>query len=106
MNLFREPWHLFVLLVLLVLLFGWKRLPDMARSVGRSMRIFKSEMSEMKNDGSAAKPAPAASDTVPGDVVPPASTAGQPGAASATGAAPTAQPASAPQPERRDGPAS
>ena len=42
MNLFREPSHLIVVLLLLVLLFGWKKLPDMARSVGRSMRIFKS----------------------------------------------------------------
>jgi len=31
-------------------LFGAKRLPDSARSLGRSMRIFKSEMKEMKND--------------------------------------------------------
>ena len=51
MNLFREPSHFIVLIVLLALLFGWKKLPDMARSVGRSMRIFKSEVKEMKNDG-------------------------------------------------------
>jgi sec-independent protein translocase protein TatA len=31
-------------------LFGAKRLPDSARSLGRSMRIFKSEMKEMKAD--------------------------------------------------------
>ena len=69
MNLFREPSHLIVVLLLLVLLFGWKKLPDMARSVGRSMRIFKSEVNEMKNDGTTPKPSPAASDTVLGDVV-------------------------------------
>lgn len=72
MNLFREPSHFIVLILVLALLFGWKRLPDMARSLGRSMRIFKSEVSEMKSDGATAKPSPAASDTVPGDVVPPA----------------------------------
>ncbi len=71
MNLFREPSHFVVLVLLLALLFGWKKLPDMARSLGRSMRIFKSEVSEMKNDGTAARPSAAASDTVPGDVVPP-----------------------------------
>ena len=71
MNLFREPSHLIVVLLLLVLLFGWKKLPDMARSFGRSMRIFKSEVNEMKTDGTHPKPSPAASDTVPGDVVPP-----------------------------------
>ena len=35
---------------MLVLLFGAKRLPDAARSLGRSMRIFKSEVKEMGND--------------------------------------------------------
>lgn len=66
-----EPWHLILLVVLVALLFGWKKLPDITRSVGRSMRIFKSEVSEMKNDGKETRPSPAASDTVPGDVVPP-----------------------------------
>ena len=39
-----QPWHVIVLLVVLFLLFGAKRMPDMARSVGQSLRIFKSEM--------------------------------------------------------------
>jgi sec-independent protein translocase protein TatA len=60
-----EGWHIIVLLVLLVVLFGFKRLPDAARSIGRSMRIFKSEVHEMKNDGKSA----AARDTVPGETV-------------------------------------
>lgn len=66
-----QPSHLLILALLVAVLFGWKRLPDMARSLGRSMRIFKSEVSEMKNDGKAPRPSPAAADTVPGDVVPP-----------------------------------
>lgn len=37
-------WHLLILLVVMVLLFGAKRLPDMARAVGQSVRIFKGEM--------------------------------------------------------------
>ena len=37
-------WHLVILLVVVVLLFGAKRLPDMARAVGQSVRIFKGEM--------------------------------------------------------------
>jgi sec-independent protein translocase protein TatA len=69
-----QPSHLIIVAVLLVILFGWKKLPDAARSVGRSMRIFKSEVSEMKNDGKDARPSAAASDTVPGDVVPPQTT--------------------------------
>lgn len=45
----------FVLIVLvIVLLFGWKKLPDAARSLGRSMRIFKAEVHEMKHDQPAA----------------------------------------------------
>ena len=38
-----RPWHIAVLVVVLVLLFGAKRLPDAARSLGRSMRILKAE---------------------------------------------------------------
>ena len=37
------------------------------------MRIFKSEVNEMKNDGKEGRPSPAADDVVPGDVVPPRS---------------------------------
>jgi sec-independent protein translocase protein TatA len=66
-----EPWHLILLVAVVAVLFGWKKLPDISRSVGRSMRIFKSEVSEMKNDGKEARPSPSASDTVPGGVVPP-----------------------------------
>jgi sec-independent protein translocase protein TatA len=83
-----QPSHLIIVAVLLVILFGWKKLPDAARSIGRSMRIFKSEVSEMKNDGKDARPSAAAGDTVPGDVVPPQTAQTQ---------TQTAQPAPAPQ---------
>ncbi|MBU6380388.1 MAG: Sec-independent protein translocase subunit TatA [Acidobacteria bacterium] len=46
----REPSHILLLLLVLVLLFGAKRLPDSARSIGKSMRIFKGELKEMKDD--------------------------------------------------------
>lgn len=52
MNSLR-PWHLLVLALVFIVLFGSKRLPDSARSLGRSLRIFKSEINEMKNDDSA-----------------------------------------------------
>ena len=48
--IFDNPALLIVLILLVVLLFGAKRLPDAARSIGRSMRIFKSEVKEMKDD--------------------------------------------------------
>ncbi|MFB7182057.1 Sec-independent protein translocase subunit TatA [Streptomyces sp. NPDC056257] len=38
-----QPWHLLIVLVVCLLVFGSKRLPDMARSLGRSVRILKSE---------------------------------------------------------------
>ena len=46
----REPSHILLLLLVVVVLFGAKRLPDSARSLGKSMRIFKSEMNEMKDE--------------------------------------------------------
>ncbi|WP_432485129.1 Sec-independent protein translocase subunit TatA [Kineococcus esterisolvens] len=45
-----KPWHIIVLVVVLLLLFGAKRLPDAARGLGRSLRIFKSEVKEMQKD--------------------------------------------------------
>lgn len=42
--------ELLIIAVVLILLFGSKKLPDAARSLGRSMRIFKSEVKEMHND--------------------------------------------------------
>ena len=44
------PREIVILLIVVLVLFGAKRLPDSARSLGRSMRIFKSEMKEMKAD--------------------------------------------------------
>ena len=46
------PREIVILLIVVLVLFGAKRLPDSARSLGRSMRIFKSEMKEMKADDS------------------------------------------------------
>ena len=66
--------EIIIILVVLVLLFGAKRLPDAARSLGRSMRIFKSEVKEMGNDGEqpAKQPTTAAPREVEGRVVEPA----------------------------------
>ena len=45
-----EPWHLIVLVLIVAVLFGSRRLPDAARGLGRSLRIFKSEMKQMQDD--------------------------------------------------------
>jgi sec-independent protein translocase protein TatA len=50
-----RPWHIVILAVVLVLLFGAKRLPDAARSLGRSMRILKAESRGLADDDVAAK---------------------------------------------------
>lgn len=48
----KEPSHWIPIVLIFALLFGAKRLPDSARQLGRSMRIFKSEMKELKADDS------------------------------------------------------
>jgi len=44
-----QPWHLIILVIVVVLLFGAKRLPDAARSIGKSMKIFRAETKDMKD---------------------------------------------------------
>ncbi|GAA3249784.1 hypothetical protein Slala03_58240 [Streptomyces lavendulae subsp. lavendulae] len=54
-----EPWHLIIVLVVCLLLFGSKKLPDMARSLGKSARILKSEARAMRGeDGARPEPRP------------------------------------------------
>jgi len=45
-------WEWLIIIGVLVLLFGAKRLPEMARSVGQSARVFKGEMKGLKDDES------------------------------------------------------
>lgn len=47
------PWEIAIIVLLIIVLFGAKKLPDAARSIGRSMRIFKSEVKEMQKDDEA-----------------------------------------------------
>ncbi len=73
------PTEIILILVVIILLFGAKKLPDMARSLGKSARILKSEAkamkSESKDDTTAASapphdenPAPRTIQAAPGDV--------------------------------------
>jgi sec-independent protein translocase protein TatA len=53
------PWHIIILVVVLVLLFGAKRLPGAAQSLGQSMHIFKRSVQGVTDPGdpnSAANP--------------------------------------------------
>jgi sec-independent protein translocase protein TatA len=71
-NLLDHPINLAIVVLVIVVLVGWKKMPDAARSLGRSMRIFKSEVEEMKKDGQSS-PSAASSDTVKGETVRPTS---------------------------------
>ncbi|MFD5228855.1 Sec-independent protein translocase subunit TatA [Streptomyces qaidamensis] len=63
-----EPWHLLIVAIVVIVLFGSKKLPDTARSLGRSMRILKSEAKALKEEGgSGAEPGEQTRSTAPAD---------------------------------------
>ena len=68
------PMEIGLIILAVLLLFGYKKLPDASRSMGRSMRIFKSEMKGMKDDDVRDKE-PAATTPVRGELVTPSSSA-------------------------------
>jgi sec-independent protein translocase protein TatA len=45
-----EGWHLVIIAVVVLILFGSKKLPDAARSFGRSLRILKAETKGLRDD--------------------------------------------------------
>lgn len=45
-----QGWHILIIIVIAILLFGAPKLPGLARSVGQSLRIFKSEVRQMKEE--------------------------------------------------------
>ena len=45
-----KGWEIVIILAILLLLFGAKRLPDTARGLGRSLRIFKAETKGLRGD--------------------------------------------------------
>lgn len=69
------PTEIIIIAVLIILIFGWKKLPDAARSLGRSARVFKSEVDEMKKDNE--KKSDASGQTVRSESIEPTSTVGR-----------------------------
>lgn len=61
-----SPWHWAIVIVVLVALFGAKKLPDAARGLGRSVRILKAELGAAADEPAAQVPA----DTAPLPAVP------------------------------------
>jgi sec-independent protein translocase protein TatA len=50
MDLFDSPWKLAIIAILIIVMFGAKKLPGAAKSLGQSMRILKAEVSKMHDD--------------------------------------------------------
>ncbi len=78
-----RPTTLIILIIVLVLLFGAKRLPDAARALGRSLRILKAETRELLDErptndlhekadaATAREPLPSDNQAVTGEVIDP-----------------------------------
>jgi sec-independent protein translocase protein TatA len=49
-DLFDNPWKVLIVAIVLIVLFGSKKLPDAARSLGKSMRILKTEVQDLHGD--------------------------------------------------------
>jgi len=49
-DLFDSPWKVLIIAALLIVFFGARKLPDAARSLGKSMRILKKEVTGLHND--------------------------------------------------------
>lgn len=43
-------WQIVIVVLIILLLFGARRLPDLARSMGQSLKIFKSEVKDLQDD--------------------------------------------------------
>ncbi|MDQ1745049.1 MAG: sec-independent protein translocase protein TatA [Pseudonocardiales bacterium] len=72
----ESPSHWVIIALVVLVLFGYKKLPEMSRSVGRSLRIFKTEIKGMGQDDAARDAAetavpPTAQPTVGTPVAPP-----------------------------------
>lgn len=45
-----QGWHIIIIVLVVLLLFGAPKLPGLAKSIGQSMRIFRGEVKSMKSD--------------------------------------------------------
>src|ERR1700722_2935603 len=71
-DLFDSPWKILIIAVVILVLFGSKKLPDAARSLGKSMRILKTEIHELHDDDEARAAAASKTATAPAATVSPA----------------------------------
>lgn len=85
---FRNPALLIALILIVIVLFGSSKLPDVARAVGQSLKILKKDVKDLRTD-----------DTTPASSAPSNNPAPSPGPAAAAGSAAQSQPPSTPAPE-------
>jgi sec-independent protein translocase protein TatA len=64
-DLFDSPWKVLIVAVVVLVLFGSRKLPDAARSLGRSMRILKTEVSKLHDDETPEAPSQAPAQALP-----------------------------------------
>ena len=86
-GLFDKPWLILVIVILFVVMFGSRKLPGAARSLGQSMRILKKEVSGLHEEDEPGAPGAPATVTEPA----PAQLQAPPATPAATPATPDAQ---------------
>jgi sec-independent protein translocase protein TatA len=86
-----QPWHIILIVVVFLLLFGGKKLPDAARGLGRSLRILKSEVGAMHDEDASKTKVNSETETeasaafaTPASMIAPAPVAQQPTAATSS----------------------
>ena len=82
-DLFDSPWKILIVAVVIIVLFGSRKLPSAARSLGQSMRILKKEVQGLHED----EPEPRPAGAQPAAQAPAGLTAGASGVPSAAAAA-------------------
>jgi sec-independent protein translocase protein TatA len=93
-----RPIHYIILILIVLLIFGARRLPGVARSIGQSLKIFKSEVKDLGDSGETPADAAPAPGAAPASVAP---TPAAPAAPAPT--APTSTAAPAPEPPAQPG---
>lgn len=71
-DLFDRPWKILIVAIVLIVLFGSKKLPHAARSLGQSMRILKKEVQGLHEDQSGAGAGGPSGAAGASDAIPPA----------------------------------
>jgi sec-independent protein translocase protein TatA len=88
-DLFDSPWKILIVALVIIVLFGSKKLPGAARSLGQSMRILKKEVQGLHEDEPEARP-------LGGQAAVPAGLDGAPPATAAATAAEASRPSRQP----------